>query len=124
MTKIYLKKLNYLVKCDVEKEIEAIDEDEAMQLFYEELGNDNEALNNYVTVEEIKEKQKDEPQEFFPITTVAREDLEQEGFDASKVDDATMQRLADKMGDAYCDDGFWVDLRILAEYLEIPKKIK
>lgn len=58
--------------------------------------------------------------EYFEITSVSREDLEQAGFDTSKVDDATMKRLASKMADAYCDNGFWVDLEIIAEALEIP----
>jgi len=58
----------------------------------------------------------------FPITSVSREDLESKGFDTSKVDDSTMERLASKMGDAYCENGFWIDLPIIAEYLEIPKR--
>lgn len=61
-------------------------------------------------------------QEFFPITSVSREDLEGIGYDTSKVDAETMERLASKMADAYCDNGFWIDLPILADYLEIPKK--
>ena len=64
----------------------------------------------------------DEPKESFKITSVSREDLEAAGFDASDVDDYTMERLADKMGDAYVSNGFWIDLPIIAEYLEIPKK--
>jgi hypothetical protein len=64
----------------------------------------------------------DEPKESFEITSVSREDLETAGFDASDVDDDTMERLADKMGDAYVSNGFWIDLPIIAEYLEIPKK--
>lgn len=64
----------------------------------------------------------DESKESFKITSVSREDLEAAGFDASDVDDDTMERLADKMGDAYVSNGFWIDLPIIAEYLEIPKK--
>ena len=58
----------------------------------------------------------------FKITSVAREDLESIGYDTSKVDDGTMLHLASKMANAYCDNGFWIDLPILAEDLEIPKK--
>jgi len=58
----------------------------------------------------------------FPITSICREDLEGIGFDTTQVDDATMTHLASKMADAYCDNGFWVDLPILAEALNIPKK--
>jgi len=49
-------------------------------------------------------------------------DLEQAGFDAAKVDDWTMMEMADKMAQAYLDNGFWVDLDIIAEALEIPKR--
>jgi hypothetical protein len=61
------------------------------------------------------------PKEFFNITSVSREDLEGIGYDTSNVDDATMEHLASKMADAYCDNGFWIDLPIIAEYLDIPK---
>lgn len=61
-------------------------------------------------------------QEYFNITSVAREDLEGIGYDTSEVDDATMERLASKMADAYCENGFWIDLPILADHLEIPKQ--
>ena len=60
---------------------------------------------------------------FFEITSVCRPDLELAGFDTSKVDDATMERLASKMADAYCDKSFWMDIEIIAEGLEIPKTI-
>lgn len=58
----------------------------------------------------------------FPITGVQREDLESIGYDTTSVDDETMRQLASKMADAYCDNGFWIDLPILADHLEIPKK--
>ena len=58
----------------------------------------------------------------FPITSVAREDLESQGFDASNVTDEQMAEIADKMQDAYCDDAFWVELETIADDLEIPRK--
>lgn len=58
----------------------------------------------------------------FPITSVARADLEDVGFDTSDVEDATMERLASKMANAYCENSFWIDLEIIAEDLEIPLK--
>ncbi len=57
----------------------------------------------------------------FVITSVAREDLESIDFNTQDVDDSTMEHLASKMADAYCDNGFWIDLPILAEHLGIPK---
>ena len=57
----------------------------------------------------------------FNITSVCLEDLGGIGFDISNVNDGTMAHLASKMADAYCDNGFWIDLPIIAEALDIPK---
>ena len=59
---------------------------------------------------------------FFPITSLHRDDLEGLGYDTSRVDDATMSRLAIKMADAYCESTFWIDLPIIADFLGIPKR--
>lgn len=61
-------------------------------------------------------------QEYFEITSVAREDLEHMGYDAEGLDDGTMLDLASKMADAYLDNGFWDDLDIIAHHLGIPKR--
>jgi hypothetical protein len=61
-------------------------------------------------------------QEDFNITSVSRADLQGIGYDTSQVDDATMSHLASKMADAYCDNGFWIDLPILADALDIPQE--
>ena len=60
--------------------------------------------------------------EEFVISVLSRADLEALGFDVSNVDDDTMQRRADKLGDDYCEQLFWSSLKILAEYFEIPKE--
>lgn len=60
--------------------------------------------------------------ESFVITSVSREDLEEIGFDTSEVSDETMEYLAKKLGNDYCEQLFWSSLEIIAEYLEIPKK--
>lgn len=57
----------------------------------------------------------------FPITSVCRADLV-EGFkisemEALNVSDDEMQEIARKLADAYCDNGFWIDLPIIAEYV-------
>jgi hypothetical protein len=59
---------------------------------------------------------------YFPITSVHRLDLEQAGFDAAVVDDDTMTEMAEKMAQAYLDNGFWIDLEVIAEALEIPRR--
>ena len=58
----------------------------------------------------------------FPITSVHRDDLASQGFDASKVTDDQMADIADKMQDAYCDDAFWVELDTIADDMDIPRK--
>jgi hypothetical protein len=54
----------------------------------------------------------------FKITGVARADLldSVRPEDISKFDDATMEHLASKMANAYVDNSFWIDLKILSEY--------
>lgn len=58
----------------------------------------------------------------FEISSVSRDDLDYIGFDTSEVSDETMEHLASKLGDDYCDQLFWTSLRIMAEHLGIPKK--
>lgn len=58
----------------------------------------------------------------FTITSVCRADLESAGFNTKGVDDDVMSELASKMANAYCDMGFWEDLKILAEHLGIKKQ--
>ena len=60
-------------------------------------------------------------QSYFNITSVHRDDLEAEGFDASQIDDDTMRKLASKLADAYCEHMFWIDLPIIAKALNIAK---
>lgn len=60
--------------------------------------------------------------EFFKITSVSRDDLEEAGFDATNVSDGTMERLARKMCDDYLTQLYWEHLPIIAEFLGIPKK--
>jgi hypothetical protein len=58
--------------------------------------------------------------EYFPITSVAREDLKNAGFNAAGVSNETMERLVSKMSDCYVENSFWNDLDIIAESLGIP----
>lgn len=62
--------------------------------------------------------------ESFCISRLSREDLEEKGFDTSDVDDKTMEKLASKLGDDYCEQLFWISLEIIAESMGIPKKSK
>jgi DNA topoisomerase VI subunit A len=59
--------------------------------------------------------------ESFKITSVSREDLEGQGYDTSKVSDDDMERLADKMADAYVQNSFWDDLEAIADDMGIPR---
>ena len=67
-------------------------------------------------------KLKNETQHF-PVSSVHRDDLESEGFDVSSVTDEQMETIADKMGDAYNESGYWIDLKIFADNAGIPKHI-
>lgn len=59
--------------------------------------------------------------DFFDITSVARDDIYEKGYDADCVSEAQMERLADKMGEYYCNNGFWDDLEFFLEDMKIPK---
>lgn len=60
----------------------------------------------------------------FSILRLSREDLNIAGFDSSDVDDDTMEHLATKLGEDYCEQLFWTSLEIIAEIAGIPKKEK
>ena len=57
----------------------------------------------------------------FGITSLSREDIYDRGYDASKISDDQMERLADRMADCYCDNRFWIDLVILLDEMNVPK---
>ena len=62
-------------------------------------------------------------QESFKITSISRDDFKSEGYDCSGLSDATMEHIASKMADAYCECCFWVELRFHAEDRELPPLI-
>ena len=64
----------------------------------------------------------EQKKEFFEISSLSREDLEEKGFDTSNVSDETMEKLASKMGDDYCEQLFWDHLVSFAEIMGIPRK--
>ena len=63
-----------------------------------------------------------QPEGFFPVTSVCKGDL-RETFKGNKkalkrIDKMTkgdMKYLASKMADAYCNDGYWIDLKTIFE---------
>lgn len=59
--------------------------------------------------------------DFFNITSVSRDDIYEKGYDAECVSEAQMERLADKMAECYCNNGFWDDLDSLLDDMGIPK---
>ena len=58
---------------------------------------------------------------YFTISALSREDLEKRGFDTSHVDDKTMEKLAEKLGEHYCENLFWDDLEATAGTMGIPR---
>ena len=55
----------------------------------------------------------------FPITSICREDLKEYFTERqiASLDNEDMNRIAEKMADAYCDNGFWPDMRTMVEYV-------
>lgn len=53
--------------------------------------------------------------EDFIISTLSRTDLEDLGFDTTNVSDETMESLARKLSDDYCEQMFSISLKIMAE---------
>lgn len=61
--------------------------------------------------------------EFFEVCSVSKEDIEQEGFDASKLTAEDMERIASKQGDLICDCcDYWTALEGACEYWDVPRK--
>lgn len=60
----------------------------------------------------------------FEITSVSRADLEELGYNTSKVSDEKMEYLAKKLADDYLEQMFWISLDIIADYMGIPKRRK
>ena len=98
--------------------------DTSLADYYESVEAFAEALNNNkcISLSEVYVRVVDSEKGFFPIAKVSRDDLDAAGFDVSEVSDSTMELLAKKLGDSYVGNGFWIDLQITADYLEIPRK--
>lgn len=61
--------------------------------------------------------------EFFEVCALSKEDIEQAGFDAGKLSEEDMQRIASKQGDLILDCcDYWTALEGACEYWEIPRK--
>lgn len=64
-------------------------------------------------------------QKQFTVTSVSRADCESIGFDVSTLTDEDMQKVADAMGESYCNGHscFWNDLEaILIEVYKLEQK--
>jgi hypothetical protein len=87
---------------------------------FAELINDQDFcdINNWVRV--IEEKTYNDG--YFEISSLHRDDLEATGYDTAGVDDASMNKLASKLGDDYCEQLFWSSLSIIAGDLNIPER--
>ena len=72
-----------------------------------------------------KNKIKSDMGKAFPITSVCREDLIAAGYtqrQVEKLDDIDMEEIASGLANAYCDDGFWIDLPIITDNVLDDKK--
>jgi hypothetical protein len=59
-----------------------------------------------------------------PIAFLHADDLQDSGFDVSKVTESDMLRLADKLNGDYLDWTYWESLRIVADNMGIPRMKK
>jgi hypothetical protein len=66
----------------------------------------------------------DEPDGYFQVSCVHRDDLESIGYNTSKVDDSTMKKVASKLSDDICEQVYWESLSIIAYHLGIPERRK
>lgn len=61
--------------------------------------------------------------EFFEVCSVSKEDIEKQGFDASKLTNEEMERIASKMNDLVCEGcDYWNAVDGACEYWKVPKK--
>lgn len=58
----------------------------------------------------------------FPIACLRREDLEKQDFNVDGLTDSQMERLAEKLGDAYVENDFIDSLNTFAMLNNIPLK--
>lgn len=79
-----------------------------------ESGNTSEGV---AMLHEISERENG----YFEITEIHRDDLADRGFDTDQITDEQMSRLADKMGDDYCEQLFWSSMEILADAMNFPR---
>lgn len=59
--------------------------------------------------------------EFFDISSVSREDVDETGFDGQNMTEDQMEHLSNKMDRAYVEDGFWQDIASIADDMGIDK---
>lgn len=60
----------------------------------------------------------------YPVSSMHISDLEESGFDVSKVSESDLLTLADKLNDDYRDLTYWISLSNIAENHGIPKRNK
>lgn len=61
----------------------------------------------------------------FLVTSVAREDFESKGYDASGLTNEQMENIAGHLGEAYCEyGGFWENIDYWAEEYNLPRLSK
>lgn len=78
-------------------------------------------IENPTEEEQKLRRQLQDSCEYFDISCVHRDDIKYSGYDGNKLDDATMERLANKMNDYNLEYGYREDLELACEKLEIPK---
>ena len=50
-------------------------------------------------------------QKEFVVCVLSRDDLKEIGLNPDSLSDSAMKKIASKMGESYCNNGFWEDLK-------------
>ena len=61
---------------------------------------------------------------YFEVSCVHRDDLKGQRYNTEDITDDQMEELAQKMGSAYTEIVFWIDLEIIANDLSFPRKAR
>lgn len=79
--------------------------------------------NTTNTFDTIKTNRLNKP---FNITSICRQDITDEFGEkvALSLSNSEMNHIADKMAGAYCDNGFWVDMKIFIQAILDARKEK
>lgn len=90
------------------------------------VGIDEDNIITSVTVRDAKKVKRETAgegfrKEFFPVTSISRDDLASLGYKTEDITDEQMEQLARKMANDYLEQLYWTSMDIIAEDLGFEK---